>query len=153
VVQLIFCILAKAETKSMTNLIVKESSKTPYFRLNGNGHLSFGGISMPEDAASFYFDIIDWISDYYRKPNSTTFVQVGFSYLNSSSSSMILKIFLALKRLQETGKTKVICKWYYDVEDNDMREYIDLIIDHAGNIEFEVCPTPDVRDLKFDEQG
>lgn len=118
-----------------------------------NGHLSFGGVSMPEDAASFYFDIIDWISDYYRTPCSNTYVNVGFSFLNSSSSSMILKIFLALKRLQETGKTKISCKWYYDADDNDMIEYIDLIIDHADNIEFEVCTTPDVRDLSFDGEA
>lgn len=137
----------------MTNLIVHESSKTPFFNLREDGNLTFGGISMPEDAADFYFSIIDWISDYYRKPSLYTNVKVGFSYLNSSSSSMILKIFLALKRLQETGKTNIKCKWYYDIEDKDMQEYIDLIKNHASNIEFEICPTPDVRDLHLDQSA
>lgn len=132
----------------MTNLIVTASEKTPYFSLLEDGNLSFGGISMPEDAASFYFRIIDWISDYYRNPNRITNVKVGFRYLNSSSSSMILKIFLALKRLQETGKTNIKCQWYYDADDQDMKEYIEVIRNHASNIEFEICSTPDVRELE-----
>jgi len=144
--------LITTNTDPMTNLIVHESSKTPYFRLCEDGNLSFGGISMPEDAAEFYFGIIDWISDYYRKPNLYTNVKVGFSYLNSSSSSMILKIFLALKRLQETGKTKIKCQWYYDAEDRDMQEYIEVIKNHASNIEFEICPTADVRELNLDKE-
>ncbi len=131
----------------MSNLIVQESLKTPFFNLREDGNLSFGGISMPEDAASFYFRIIDWISDYYRHPNRTTNIKVGFSYLNSSSSSMILKIFLALKRLQDTGKTIIKCQWYYDADDQDMKEYIEFIRNHASTIEFEICATPDVREL------
>ena len=62
----------------MNNLILNESSNTPYFRLKADGNLSFGGISMPEDATTFYFNIIDWISDYYRNPKSYTNIRVGF---------------------------------------------------------------------------
>ena len=131
----------------MNNLILNESSNTPYFRLKADGNLSFGGISMPEDATTFYFNIIDLISDYYRNPKSYTNIRVGFRYLNSASSKMILKIFHAFKRLQETGTTKIKCQWYYDADDNDMLDYIDVIKKEASNIEFEVCPTQDVREL------
>ena len=120
------------------------SDKTPHFTLNSNGDIRFGGVSMPEDAASFYYDIMDWISDYYREPNSKTVVTVNFRYLNSSSSSMVFKIFDALKRLQATGKSIVRCSWYYEEADESMLDYIERIKDHADNIEFEILTTDNV---------
>ena len=128
----------------MQNLHLKGSEKTPHFHLNSNGEMRFGGISMPEDAANFYFDIMDWISDYYRSPSAQTDVTVSFTYLNSTSSSMIFKIFHALKRLQESGKSRVKCNWYYEVSDDSMKDYISKVQDLADNIEFKVHPTDNI---------
>ena len=128
----------------MQNLHLKGSEKTPHFYLNSNGEIRFGGVSMPEDAANFYFDIMDWISDYYRSPNEQTDVTVSFIYLNSSSSSMIFKIFHALKRLQESGKSSVSCNWYYEVSDESMKDYISKVQDLADNIEFKIHPTDNI---------
>ncbi len=130
----------------MNNLILNASEKTPYFKLKSDGKMRFGGISMPEDAATFYFGIMDWISDYYRDPNEETSIIVSFRYLNSSSSSMMLKIFHAFKRLQDSGKSNIKCVWYYEEDDLDMKDYIDEVIRHAGNIEFEVLPIESIPD-------
>ncbi|NOQ74128.1 MAG: DUF1987 domain-containing protein [Crocinitomix sp.] len=124
----------------MSNLILNASAKTPYFKLKDDGNFSFGGISMPEDAASFYFNIIDWLTDYYRNPKKETVITVGFRYLNSSSSRMILKMFQAFKSYQESGKTKIKCTWYYEEDDLDMRDYVNQVKKHADNIEFEILP-------------
>lgn len=136
----------------MNNLILDPSEKTPYFRLLGNGKMRFGGISMPEDAASFYFKIMDWISDYYRDPNKKTFITVSFRYLNSSSSSMMLKIFHAFRRLQATGKTEISCVWYYEEDDLDMRDYISEVAKQVDNINFEVLPIERIPDTLPDEE-
>jgi len=128
----------------MENLILKGSEKTPHFALKSDGDISFGGISMPEDAATFYFDIMDWLSDYYREPNVETLVTVSFRYLNSSSSSMILKIFHLLNRLHSSGKTVVKCIWYYEDTDDNMRSYIDRIQALADRIEFRIRPTDNI---------
>ena len=128
----------------MKSLILKGSEKTPYFQLNANGDLRFGGVSMPEDAASFYFEIMDWISDYYRTPSDKTSVTVSFIYLNSSSSSMIFKIFHALKRLQESGKSSVNCIWYYEKSDQGMHDYIQKIQNHLDNIEIKIYATDNI---------
>ena len=122
------------------------SEKTPHFTLNTNGKITFGGISMPEDAATFYFGIMDWLSDYYRNPCKNTEVTVNFRYLNSSSSSMIFKIFHFLKRLQDSGKSNISCTWYYEESDENMRDYIDRVIDHANNINFKVKSVENVFD-------
>ncbi|MFT5821863.1 MAG: glycosyltransferase involved in cell wall biosynthesis [Crocinitomix sp.] len=132
----------------MTNLDLSASEKTPYFKLNDDGNFSFGGISMPEDAASFYFKIIDWLKDYYNNPKKETFVTVSFRYLNSSSSRMVLKMFQAFKGLQATGKTNVKCTWYYEEDDLDMRDYVHEVKKHADNIEFEILPTDEIETPK-----
>jgi hypothetical protein len=128
----------------MENLILKGSEKTPHFALRCDGDISFGGISMPEDAATFYFDIMDWLSDYYREPSVETLVTVSFRYLNSSSSSMILKIFHLLNRLHSSGKTDVKCIWYYEDTDENMLNYIERIQALADNIEFRIHPTDNI---------
>mgnify|MGYP000276930673 CR=1 FL=1 len=128
----------------MENLIVEGSEKTPHFSLLANGDISFGGVSMPEDAASFYFEIMDWISDYYRNPSEQTEITVSFRYLNSSSSSMIFKIFHTFKRLQESGKSLISCVWYYEESDRGMADYIERIKNHADNIQFKIKPTENI---------
>ncbi|MEX1003252.1 MAG: DUF1987 domain-containing protein [Crocinitomicaceae bacterium] len=132
----------------MENLVVQGSNKTPHFSLLRNGDFSFGGVSMPEDAAAFYFKIMDWISDYYRDPSQKTIINVSFKYLNSSSSSMIFKIFHCLNRLQASGKTHVKCNWYYESSDDGMRDFIEKVKNHAEQIEFAVYPTDNVMDAK-----
>ena len=108
----------------------------------------FGGVSMPEDAAEFYFKIMDWISDYYREPSKKTDITVSFRYLNSSSSSMIFKIFYFFNKLQASGKTRVRCHWYYEESDTMMRDYIERVKEHADQIEFLVHPTDNILDAQ-----
>jgi SiaC family regulatory phosphoprotein len=130
----------------MENLILNGSEKTPHFRLLSSGDISFGGVSMPEDAADFYFKILDWISDYYRSPHQKTSITVSFRYLNSSSSSMIFKIFHCLNRLHASGKTKVKCNWYFEKTDDGMKNYIDRVMSYADLIEFKLYPTDNILD-------
>lgn len=132
----------------MENLILPGSEKTPYITLQSNGEISFGGVSMPEDAAEFYFGIMDWLSDYYREPNPSTDITVSFRYLNSSSSSMIFKIFDCFKRLQESGKTEISCSWYYEKSDGGMKDFIEQVTTHAENITFTIYPTDNILDAQ-----
>lgn len=128
----------------MNNLILPGSEKTPHFNLQSNGDIRFGGVSMPEDAADFYFKIMEWISDYYREPSGITEITVSFRYLNSSSSSMIFKIFYFFNKLQASGKTKVKCHWYYENSDQGMLDYIQRIMAYADLIEFNIYPTDNI---------
>lgn len=131
----------------MDNLIIPGSEKTPFFSLLKNGELAFGGVSMPEDAAHFYFPIIDWITDYYREPCENTKVIVSFRYLNSSSTSMIRKIFYGLNRLQKTGKTNISCDWYYEATDEDMLDYISNIQELAESLDIKIHAKDNILDF------
>lgn len=132
----------------MENLILNGSEKTPHFALKSNGDISFGGVSMPEDAADFYFKILDWISDYYRDPSTETHITVSFRYLNSSSSSMVFKIFQCFNRLQASGKTNVKCCWYYEQTDQGMHDYIQRVMNYAELIDYQVHPTDNILDAQ-----
>jgi hypothetical protein len=130
----------------MENLVLKGSEKTPYINLNHNGEMVFSGISMPEDAADFYFKIIDWISDYYRNPKEETIITVSFRYLNSSSASMMFKLFYCLDRLEQWNKSNVKCYWYYEESDAGMKTLIDRVMEYARNIDYEIRPTDNILD-------
>ncbi|MCB9224043.1 MAG: DUF1987 family protein [Crocinitomicaceae bacterium] len=130
----------------MENLILNGSDKTPYINLNQNGEMVFSGVSMPIDAAEFYFQIIEWFSDYYREPKPETVITVSFRYLNSSSESMIFKLFYCLDRLVQWDKSKVKCFWYFDQADESMEILIDRIKTYAPNISYSLYPMEDVQD-------
>ena len=132
----------------MNNLILQGSEKTPHINLNRNGDLSFHGVSTPEDAAEFYFEIMEWISDYYRNPCKKTHITISFRYLNSTSSSMLVKMFYFLNKLQAIGKTQVKCQWYYETSDENMLEYIQHIRENAELIDFSIHPTDNIFDAQ-----
>ncbi|MEO9533098.1 MAG: SiaC family regulatory phosphoprotein [Crocinitomicaceae bacterium] len=116
--------------------LVKGGIKTPHVELNPNGRFKLSGVSTPLDAAEFYYDILDWLTDYFRDPAENTNILIEFSHINSSSSSMLYRVFHLLNRLQETNKSRVRCVWAYDVEDEFMIEFIESIKEMATGIMF-----------------
>lgn len=81
----------------MQDLYIEATDKTPLVKcLYSSGTVAISGRSLPEDAARFWFPVIQWISDYYRNPQEDTFVILNLEYLNSASSSMLHKLFFAL---------------------------------------------------------
>ena len=113
---------------------IEETKKTPLINLNPNGRFKIQGVSTPLDAADFYHEVLDWITDYYRDPAENTSILIEFKHINSSSSSMIFRIFHLLNRLQESNKSTVRCIWAYDVEDDYMKEFIESIQDMATSL-------------------
>ena len=114
--------------------LIEETAKTPLINFNPNGRFNIKGVSTPLDAAGFYFEVLDWLTDYYREPAENTSLLVEFEHINSSSSSMLFRMFHLLNRLQESNKSTVRCIWAYDVEDDFMKEFIDSIQDMATSL-------------------
>ena len=90
----------------MNTLIKQKISTSPHIELHPNGRFLFDGSSLIIDAAEFYSDIMIWISDYYREPAEKTIVDIRISTTNSSSDSMLQKIFYTLNRLHKTKKNR-----------------------------------------------
>lgn len=127
----------------MQDLYIEATDKTPLVKcLYSSGTVAISGRSLPEDAARFWFPVIQWISDYYRNPQEDTFVILNLEYLNSASSSMLHKLFFALERLERFEKSDVHCQWCVD-EDDDQYE----LAQDIGNF-FTRVPI----DIVFDER-
>ncbi len=86
-----------------------------------NGEFLIEGISMCEDALSFYKPLIAWIKQYALDPNSQTVVKFRLFYFNTASSKMILDVMLRFEELYHMGYDVKI-EWYYRPDDEDMEE-------------------------------
>lgn len=64
---------------------------------------------------------MQWLNDYEKSPQDETRLTVRLEYFNTSSSKCLIDIFRKLEQLhyQETT-VKVV--WYYEDEDEDMKE-------------------------------
>ncbi len=122
-------ISAKPETKTSFEQEPKESvlslkgtSETPEIALDLNkGVLKFSGRSLPEDAKSFYKEILEWIIFYAKNPKKGTRAIFAFDYFNTASSKMILEILDILKVIEAKDDSMKI-EWHYLEDDEDMHE-------------------------------
>ncbi|MBL7917379.1 MAG: DUF1987 domain-containing protein [Bacteroidia bacterium] len=86
---------------------------------NKSGSFLISGRSLPEDAFLFYNNIIEWLVEYSKTPNSTTNFQFNLEYFNTASAKQIFKIASLLCELSK--KSEVNVKWHYDEGDKDMQ--------------------------------
>ena len=106
----------------MEALYLEETDETPGIKLDaGNNIFEFVGKSLPEDVATFYNPILDWMEQYSENLNDLTEVTFRLDYFNTASSKMILDVLLKLEEYQESGK-EVKVKWYFAEDDEDMED-------------------------------
>lgn len=114
------------------NVIKLEATEdTPKIVLDAaNNVFEISGRSIPEDSATFYKPILEWIDLYGSKPNPKTNFIFNLEYFNTSSSKLILDILTKLESLHQNGNDMVIV-WCYREDDEDMQdagqEYSELV--------------------------
>jgi hypothetical protein len=125
----------------METLNIPATDDTPEVILDASGDFQFSGKSLPEDVASFYDPIIDWIDTYGQNPNDSSVFKFKLTYFNTASSKMILDILMKLEELSEGG-ADIKVEWHYEEEDEDMEEageeYSDIV-----EVPFEMVPYED----------
>ena len=85
------------------------------------GRIFIIGRSIPENPGEFYRPAYDWISNYSSVNGSKTTVELGFEYINTSSTKWIYNIIKKIATI-ENLKSNVRIIWYYDKGDDDMCE-------------------------------
>ena len=102
----------------MQALKIQEADDRPKINLDKeDGIFEISGRSLPEDAASFYAPVMQWIIDYGKAPNATTEFIFRLDYSNTASTKFIHEILLLLEKIKGV---KVI--WCYQDGDEDMEE-------------------------------
>ncbi|MDA3891326.1 MAG: DUF1987 domain-containing protein [Salinivirgaceae bacterium] len=95
-----------------------------------NEIFEISGRSLPEDVASFYEPILDWLERYSEEASGKTVFNFKLVYFNTASSKMLLDILLKLEEMYESGK-EVLVRWHFPEDDEDMEEageeYADIV--------------------------
>ena len=106
----------------MESINLYKTERTPFISLNTTGDFKISGISIPEDSTDFYLPIIKWLHNYAKNPQPITTAHFILDYFNTSSSKDILEVFKALGAIKDSGMSKVIIKWEFEDDDDDIRE-------------------------------
>jgi hypothetical protein len=102
---------------NMEKLEIEGKSNTPAVNFDAeSGHLKIEGRSIPENPGEFYDELIDWIKEYFKKPQALTIFDLNLEYVNSGSSKYLLGLFKVVKEEIQKGN-KVTVNWYYEEDD------------------------------------
>jgi hypothetical protein len=106
----------------MQPFILDAQDDTPQVILDKEQNIfELSGKSLPEDVIKFYQPVYDWLKQYVEDPNSETIIKLKIDYFNSASHKAINYMLEILADIEKKGK-KVIVKWHYLTEDEDMLE-------------------------------
>lgn len=123
----------------MDSIKLDATDSTPEINLDANeGVIELKGRSIPENASSFYYPILDWINGYCDSPNEKTTFNFYLEYINSISQKMLVDILNKAKELKEKG-SNIEVNWMYDEDDEEMLEEGE-IFESKFNLEMNLMP-------------
>lgn len=106
----------------METIYYKQTDDTPEVKLDfENDIYEISGKSMPEDVATFYEPIIDWLEAFQTSGKKQITFIFRMIYFNTASSKMLLDVMMKLENMKEEG-FQVLVKWIFDSTDVDMKE-------------------------------
>jgi len=116
----------------MENLVINNTINTPQVNLNAKtGELSIKGSSTAENPLEYFNPIMAWLKDYYVSPVSVTTVNIFPVHFNTVSTKCLLLFLRKMKTISDMGN-KVVIKWHYEEDDEDM---LDMGEEYANVVE------------------
>jgi len=114
----------------MKSFIHKATDLTPEIILApAENRFIIAGKSAPEDVRGLYYSVIEWMEEFvaetkkgHNYTDANPFrLKLDLEYFNSSSAKFLFDIFEQIKEMSNDG-IPVEIEWYYDEEDEDLRE-------------------------------
>jgi hypothetical protein len=96
------------------------TKRTPWIILEP-GKIFIMGRSIPENPKDFYRPVYDWVAKYAQDHSEKSTIELGFEYINTSSTKWIFNILKELSEMKEIAKNARVT-WYYERGDEDMCE-------------------------------
>ena len=122
----------------LKSVLIEPTPKTPQIDLNHlTGEIIISGKSIPENAAGFYGQIINWIGEYIKNPRQTTNLRINLEYFNTSTAIWLTKIVKLLCSINDTENTLLI-HLYFEIEEfenmdiDDLKDALSPFIDMIG---------------------
>ncbi|MDX1961264.1 MAG: DUF1987 domain-containing protein [Leptospiraceae bacterium] len=104
----------------MDKILIKKTKVSPEVVLEPDGFAEISGESYPENSVSFYEPIMKWLKEAVDEKKEINF-NFRLDYFNTSSSKCIMDILSKLDKYNTDGG-KVVVKWHYAEDDDDMLE-------------------------------
>jgi len=118
---------------------IPPTDKTPEVIFTADGTLSIKGRAMALNKTVPSEKLLDCIDRYLKNPAGTTTVTIELEYLNSFGTQILVAVIRKISEVINQGK-KLVIKWYYDEEDDDILER-GHHISEAFDIPIEFIPT------------
>jgi len=124
------------------DIFTREQTKsTPWIHFDPReNRLQIQGESYPENSASFYAPMMEWLEEYLNNVgDSGVRVDVELVYFNSSSSKVFMNLF---DRLDEAAKNGayVQINWMYHEDNETALECGEEFLEDLENVEFNLLP-------------
>lgn len=105
------------------DLLIPETKNTPKLFFNSSSnHWSISGRSYPKEAVVFYEPLLNWINTCELSSQGNYSFEFKLEFFNTCSSKVLLDILIRLRKLAEQGKLTLDVKWYYETDDEDMKD-------------------------------
>jgi hypothetical protein len=89
----------------MDPLIIPATSECPAINFNAEtGLFSISGKSYPENANEVYKPVFDFLELYKKDPREKTILEFNWTYFNTSTFKIIIKLIRSLKEVKAPGK-------------------------------------------------
>lgn len=112
----------------MQDLHIAATKKTPEIHCNVTGTISIKGISTPENVTEFYQPLFQWLDEYKLKAANTIHLIFDFDYLNTSTTSIILRLLRRVVELKTKG-LDIHITWKHEDDGDDMAEQGSILQD------------------------
>ena len=121
----------------MKKLHIKARKDSPEITLDPEVNVfNIKGICHPENVTKFFEPVMKWLDEYKHfmaKNGDTRPVEISFffRYFNSATYKYLITLLQKMNEYTEIGSS-VSVKWYYEEEDDEMRESGDELFEFSG---------------------
>lgn len=120
----------------MEALSIEATKDSPCVRFDPvTREFEISGESYPENAAKFYAPVFEWIERYLAEPGVSLTLRLKLTYINSSSSKIILNLLDMLDAAAEQG-VAVTVQWIYQEGNFTLQECGEEFAEDIANLEF-----------------
>lgn len=110
----------------MNSLILPSTFYTPQVNFHTDGNLTISGKAMTTKTCILFEPIFNWLEQYQKAPAQNTILNIDLEILHVDCLVKLMNVFRLLESILEKGHNVEI-NWYYEKEDEDMKEIADMI--------------------------
>jgi len=118
----------------MEKFEIRQTAHTPYIKIDfDRGEMVYKGRFIPDmDPFDFMRPVYEALDEYAKSPLMVTNLDVYYEYVNTGNLHSFIKLFSAIKKLENQG-IELYCRWHYEGDvDEDSLDLCEHVSDSSG---------------------